>query len=135
MNGVEKMVLPVMYSSDITKKYQKILDDVRNIMRGFYRPLKAQSQFLRFAFITGITKFSQMSIFSELNNLNVISMDPEYETICGITEDELLTVMRPDIENLAKATGMTFDDTVFDEYTLGFPNEEVRRGFADWTVR
>ena len=90
----------------------KLLDEVRNVMRDFFRPLKSQSQYLRFVFITGITRFSQMSIFSELNNLNVISMDPEYETICGVSEEELLTAMHPDIENLAEASGQTFEETV-----------------------
>ena len=89
-----------------------VQDAVRDIMRDFFRPLKAQSQYLRFVFITGITKFSQMSIFSELNNLNVISMNSEYESICGVSEDELLTVMKPDVENLAETMGVSFDETV-----------------------
>ena len=61
---------------------------LRNIMRNFYSPLKACDPYLRFVFLTGITKFSQLSIFSELNNIKNISMLPEYAAICGITEEE-----------------------------------------------
>ena len=65
------------------------LPQLRQVMRNFYSPLKACDPYLRFVFLTGITKFSQMSIFSELNNLTNISMDAEYAGICGITEEEL----------------------------------------------
>ena len=69
------------------------LEAFRMVMREFYIPLKACDADLRFVFLTGITKFSQLSIFSELNNLTNISMDPVYAGICGITEDELLGQM------------------------------------------
>lgn len=68
-----------------------------NIMRNFYSPLKACDPYLRYVFLTGITKFSQLSIFSELNNIKNISMDEPYAAICGITEDEMLIQMREDI--------------------------------------
>ena len=58
---------------------------LRNVMRNFYSPLKACGQYLRYVFLTGITKFSQLSIFSELNNIQNISMMPEYAAVCGIT--------------------------------------------------
>ena len=60
--------------------------EIRDIMRDFFSPLKAQGQYIRFLFITGISKFSQMSIFSALHNLQNISMWDEYSAICGITE-------------------------------------------------
>ncbi len=78
------------------------LKEIRNIMRGVYSPLKAQAARLRFVLLTGITKFAQMSIFSELNNLMNISMAPEYEALCGITADEIATQMRPGVEALAR---------------------------------
>ncbi len=59
-------------------------------MRNFYSPLKDSDRMLRFVFLTGITKFSQLSIFSELNNITNVSMDTEYAGICGITKEELL---------------------------------------------
>ena len=75
---------------------------IRNRVRSLFSPLKAQAQYLRFVFLTGISKFSQLSVFSELNNLQQLTFDPAYEGICGITEEELLTQMKPDIEILAE---------------------------------
>ena len=88
------------------------LDTLRNIMCNFYSPLKMCEPMLRFVFLTGITKFSQVSIFSELNNISNISMDNEYAGICGITKEELLTNMSEDIDVLAEAQGLSREDTV-----------------------
>lgn len=84
-------------------------EDMRQTLRDFYSPLKSLDPHLRFIFITGITKFSQLSIFSELNNLKIISMLDEYATLCGISEEELHTQMKPEIEAMAQAKGMTFE--------------------------
>ena len=81
------------------------LDVLRNIMRNFFSPLKYSEAKLRFVFLTGITKFSQVSIFSELNNITNVSMDDEYAGICGITKEELLGNMSDDIDMLADALG------------------------------
>lgn len=78
------------------------LDQFRNVMQEFYVQLKASEAMIKFCFITGITKFSQLSIFSTINNLTNVSMQPEYAAICGITEDEFATDMAPDIAMLAK---------------------------------
>jgi len=78
----------------------ELQDYIRNCVRNLFSPLKAQSQYLRFVFLTGISKFSQLSVFSELNNLQQLTFAPAYEGICGITEEELLTYMKPDIELL-----------------------------------
>lgn len=75
--------------------------EVRRMMQEFYAPLKACDADLRFVFITGITKFSQLSIFSVINNLTNVSMLPEFSAICGITEEELYTQFEPDIAMLA----------------------------------
>ena len=88
------------------------LDVLRNTMRNFFSPLKYSEAKLRFVFLTGITKFSQVSIFSELNNITNISMDDEYAGICGITKDELLSQMSEDIDMLAEAQGMTREQTI-----------------------
>ncbi len=88
------------------------LDVLRNIMRNFFSPLKMREGKLRFVFLTGITKFSQLSIFSELNNITNISMDDEYAGICGITKEELLEEMSEDIDMLAEALGLSVDLTV-----------------------
>ena len=75
---------------------------LRNVIRNFYSPLKACDPYLRFVFLTGITKFSQLSIFSELNNIKNISMNESYAAICGITENEILDQMKDDVDALAQ---------------------------------
>ena len=88
------------------------LDVLRNTMRNFYSPLKYSEAKLRFVFLTGITKFSQVSIFSELNNITNISMDDEYAGICGVTKEELLSQMSEDIDMLAEAQGLSREGTI-----------------------
>ncbi len=78
------------------------LEAAREVMQEFYQRLKMCEGMIRFCFITGITKFSQLSIFSTINNLTNISMDSKYAAICGITEEELATQMAPDIAMLAR---------------------------------
>ena len=98
------------------------LDVLRNTMHNFYSPLKYSEAKLRFCFLTGITKFSQVSIFSELNNITNISMDDEYAGICGVTEEELLTQMSEDIDMLAEAQEMSREVTIakLKEYYDGY---------------
>ena len=88
------------------------LKDLRNVMRNFYSPLKDCEPMLRFVFLTGITKFSQMSIFSKLNNITNISMDHEYAGICGITKEELETQMSADVDALAVKMNLTRTQTL-----------------------
>ncbi|MBR4898531.1 MAG: ATP-binding protein [Prevotella sp.] len=83
------------------------LDDYRRVMQEFYQPLKASEALIRFCFITGITKFSQLSIFSTINNLTNITMLPRFATICGITDQELTTVMADGISAMAGKFGLT----------------------------
>ncbi len=109
---------------------------LRRIMQNFYSPLKKLDPYLKFAFITGITKFSQLSIFSELNNLENISMFDQYSAICGISLTELTTVMRPDVEHLGKALGMTYDECLaelrnyYDGYHFSERSEDVFNPFS-----
>lgn len=91
---------------------KETLDVLRNVMRNFFSPLKMCEPMLRFVFLTGITKFSQVSIFSELNNIKNVSLDDEYAGVCGITKEELLTQMSEDIDVLAEAQGMTREETI-----------------------
>ena len=91
-------------NSDIPLQQQ-----LRTEMRKFFSPLKGLGQYLRLLFITGISKFSQMSIFSELNNLQNISMRDDFSALCGITEEELLTELKPDIELMAEANQETYE--------------------------
>ena len=91
---------------------ENTLPVLRNVMRNFYSPLKASDPYLQFVFLTGITKFSQLSIFSELNNLTNISMDEEYAAVCGITKEEILTQMHDYIVRFSEANQLTNEETV-----------------------
>ena len=84
----------------------------RQRFQNLFGPLKSEDEHLQFAFITGISKFSQMGIFSKLNNLQNISMVMDYDSICGISEEELVTQLRPDIELLAARRGETYEETL-----------------------
>ena len=86
---------------------KEMLDPVRKVMQEFYQPLKDCEAMIRFCFITGITKFSQLSIFSTINNLKNITMLPRFATICGITDQELATVMADGISAMAAKFGLT----------------------------
>ena len=83
-------------------------DYIRDRIRNLFSPLKAQAQYLRFVFLTGISKFSQLSVFSELNNLQQLTFNPCYEAICGITEEELLTQWKQDIEELTRNLNQSY---------------------------
>ena len=112
------------------------LIELRYIMRNFYSPLKLSEPYLRFVFLTGITKFSQLSIFSELNNIKNISMDEPYSGICGITKDELLTQMSEDIDALAEKMSLTREETIetlkenYDGYHFTWPSPDVFNPFS-----
>ncbi|MGL4520494.1 MAG: ATP-binding protein [Phocaeicola sp.] len=107
--GQKVVVLIDEYDSALidSNNTPELQQQLRNTIRSFYSPLKSADPYLRFLFLTGITKFSQMSIFSELNNLNNISMMPEYDTICGISEEELYTQLEQDIRLLAQRMNTT----------------------------
>ena len=82
------------------------------IYREVFAVLKAQDKYEKFVFITGITKFTQISLFSVLNNLSNISFEPEYAAICGITKEELLRDFKPEINKLAEYEDWTYDEAV-----------------------
>ena len=109
---------------------------LRNVMRNFYSPLKDCEPMLRFVFMTGITKFSQLSIFSELNNIKNVSMDETYAGICGITKEELLTQMSDDIDRLAEKLEMSREETIeelkqhYDGYRFAWPSPDVFNPFS-----
>ena len=83
-----------------------------SIYREVFAILKADDKYEKFVFITGITKFTQISLFSVLNNLSNISFEPEYAAICGITKEEVLRDFKPEINKLAEYENWTFDEAV-----------------------
>ena len=109
---------------------------LRNVMRNFYSPLKDCDPYLQFVFITGITKFSQLSIFSELNNLKNISMMPEYAGVCGITKEEMLSQMSDYIGNLADHQQISREEATealtrqYDGYHFTWPSPDIFNPFS-----
>ena len=115
---------------------KETLPVLRNVMRNFYSPLKDCDPYLQFVFLTGITKFSQLSIFSELNNLKNISMRPDYAAVCGITEDEMLTQMSDYIDDFAEAQQTTREGAIaglkrqYDGYHFTWPSPDIYNPFS-----
>ena len=117
-----------MHDSVSDEELQKI---IRNIMRDFFSPLKQQEGNIRFVFITGISKFSQLSIFSELNNLKILTLKDEYSSCCGITKSELTQYFREGIEEMAEHNGLTYEETLeqlkqhYDGYHFSINSEDI----------
>ena len=112
------------------------LNERRSVMQEFYVPLKASEAMVKFCFITGITKFSQLSIFSTINNLTNVTMDTMFASICGITETELTTTMKPDIERLASIYEVTYEQMhqklklQYDGYHFAEDTEEIYNPYS-----
>lgn len=122
----EKPIIDNMDTPDLMEKFRREL-------QGFYSVIKGKDEFIRFAFLTGVTKLGKMSIFSGLNNLNDISMDAEFTDICGVSEEELKTCFDGSVAELAKACGMSkegcyeklrtmYDGYHFNEHSAGVYN-------------
>ena len=112
------------------------LPALRQIMRNFYSPIKSLDPYLRFVFLTGINKFAQLSIFSELNNLKNISMMPQYSAICGISQTELENHMKPEVQALADEQGITFAEAIghlkanYDGYHFCSKSEDIYNPYS-----
>ena len=91
---------------------EALQDEYRSTLNGFYGALKSMDGYIKFAMLTGVTKFGKVSVFSDLNNLNDISMDLTYYNVCGITEEELLSNFPRHIDALANANGISREDCI-----------------------
>ncbi|UTC62387.1 ATP-binding protein [Treponema sp. OMZ 787] len=89
-------------------------EEYRNTLKAFYSVIKTCDQYIRFAFLTGVTKFSKVSIFSDLNNLQDISLITEYSDICGINDSELKLNFEPEIKALADRKKKNFEEILCD---------------------
>ena len=109
---------------------------LRNVMRNFYSPLKACDKYLKFVFLTGITKFTQLSIFSELNNIKNVSMMPQFADICGISKEELTDQLGDYIDALAEAYECSHDEMLdqltyrYDGYHFTWPSPDIFNPFS-----
>ena len=111
-------------------------EEYRNTLKAFYSVIKTCDQYIRFAFLTGVTKFSKVSIFSDLNNLQDISMLNDYAEICGLTQAEIEKTFKPEIERLAKNTKNSYDKMLeelkkrYDGYKFSILGESVYNPFS-----
>ncbi|MDR1730144.1 MAG: ATP-binding protein [Prevotellaceae bacterium] len=111
-------------------------DEIRTLLKSFYGVLKSMDAYLRFVFLTGVTKFSQVSIFSDLNQLVDISLDKQFAEICGISETELLQNFQPEIHALAEANDLTYEQTLaklkkmYDGYHFAKVSEDIYNPFS-----
>lgn len=109
---------------------------MREMLREFYQVVKDEGRYLKFVFFTGVTKFSHLSIFSEINNLQNISMDDEYSGICGITQEELDTVLRPCVEDFAERNEVSTEEAYamlkaqYDGYHFSKRSQDVYAPFS-----
>ena len=109
---------------------------IRAQLKAFYEVLKQCDRYIRFAFLTGITKFSKTTLFSGVNNLKDITLDNDYDAICGFTEEELTTYLSPQIEKLARAENTTVEETrarlkkEYDGYCFSRKGERVYNPFS-----
>lgn len=116
----DKPILQTFHDAELQENY-------RNELKAFYSVLKTQDRYIKFAFLTGVTKFGKVSVFSDLNNLMDISMDNRYISICGITEKELKANFKESIEELSEATGKTEEETL-DELRLRYDGYHFKPG-------
>ena len=112
------------------------LPALRNVMHNFYSPLKGCDPYLRFVFLTGVTKFSQLSMSGTLNNISNVSMLKPYAAICGITQEEMLEQMAGHIEHLAISLEMSKEDILlklkekYDGYHFTWPSPDIYNPFS-----
>lgn len=136
--GREAVVLIDEYDAPMhdSMKNSDLQEQIRNTMRNLFSPLKGEERHLRFVFLTGISKFSQLSIFSELNNITNISMLDKYSDICGISRKELAAIFDADIRELATENEMTYDEALselqhhYDGYHFSGRGEDVYNPYS-----
>ena len=115
---------------------EELNEKYRTILKAFYSVIKTCDQYIRFAFLTGVTKFSKISIFSDLNNLRDISLEKQYASICGITQEELETNFQPEIQALADEQNFTYQEALeslkrwYDGYLFHPAGEEMYNPYS-----
>ena len=110
------IVLVDEYDKPLLLTLEEGLEDLNNeyrrILKGFFAVLKSGDPYLRFVFLTGVSHFSKISLFSDLNHLNDISLNRDYSSVCGITEEELKSNFQPEIKALSESEQLTYEETL-----------------------
>ena len=136
--GMRVVVLIDEYEKPIIDNIDNpvLMEQFRRELQGFYNVLKGKDDLIRFALLTGVTKLSKMSIFSGLNNLEDISMSPDFSSICGITSDEIKSYFGESVEALAKFNHLSVTDCyaklakMYDGYHFSIVSEGVYNPFS-----
>ena len=129
---VDEYDKPLLQSVNNPELYEQF----RSLLYAFYSNIKSNDQYIRFVFLTGVSRFGKLTIFSGLNNLEDISMDPHYAGICGITESELASNFAPELETLATKLECSYEDTLaelkkrYDGYLFAKTGEHVYNPFS-----
>lgn len=89
---------------------EELQNEYRNTLKAFYSVMKTQDRYIRFGFLTGVTKFGKVSVFSDLNNLIDLSMDRQFQTLCGMTDKEMHTYFEESLHQIAENYGITYDE-------------------------
>ena len=112
--GLQVVVLVDEYDKPLLQNVdnKEVEDKIRSVLKGFYGNLKGEDQYLQFVFITGVTRFDKVSIFSDLNNLNDISLSEKYSAICGISQTELESNFEPEIEAMAEKNSCSKEECI-----------------------
>ena len=135
-SGKGVVVLVDEYDKALLESDEKRLEHNNTVFKGFFSTLKSYDHYLKFVFLTGVTKFSKVSIFSDLNQLNDISLDHEYNGICGITQQELTDVFSIEIDQLAQKEGLDREmclaelKKMYDGYHFAYGEEGVYNPFS-----
>lgn len=112
IDNSDKPLLDTLYNQELREKY-------RNQLQAFYCVLKSADQYIKFAMLTGVSKIGNNNIFGGLNNLTDISLYSRYNSLCGINEAELETYFRPNMEEMARSLGISYEsmhDQLKDNY-------------------
>ena len=112
--GLQAVVLVDEYDKPLLQNVdnKETEDKIRSVLKGFYGNFKGEDQYLQFVFITGVTRFDKVSIFSDLNNLNDISLSEKYSAICGISQTELESNFEPEIEAMAEKNSCSKEECI-----------------------
>ena len=138
LSGKKVVILVDEYDKPIvgTITDRNLQDEHRNLLQSFYGVLKSLDPFIKFGMLTGISKFSKVSIFSGLNNLEDISLQPQYNAICGITEMELSAYFRQSMEEMARSENVGVDEihnqlkANYDGYHFAYTDEDIYNPFS-----
>ena len=121
---------------DTRHRNDELHDNIKSLLRGFYGIIKESAEHIRFVMITGVTKFSHVNIFSGLNNLKDISLEPEYNALCGISDSEMVEYFTEDMKIFAERNALTPDEAAmqfkkhYDGYRFAYNGEHIYNPFS-----